>query len=119
MPITGAMCPLSVAAEERELCDLRAKLLVRGRLAQTTATGYAYDWALFGKWCSVALIGLDPRDRYSAHSLRAGFVTAAAEGGAGELLIAEQTGHRSMDVLRGYFRRTNLFRANACSLIGL
>jgi site-specific recombinase XerD len=67
----------------------------------------------------VAIIGLDPRDRFAAHSLRSGFVTAAGEGGAGELLIAAQTGHRSMDVLRRYFRRSDLFRANACNAIEL
>jgi integrase len=67
----------------------------------------------------VAMIGLDPRDRFSAHSLRAGFVTAAGEAGVGDLLIASQTGHRSMNVLRKYFRRSQLFRANACALMGL
>lgn len=56
---------------------------------------------------------------YSGHSLRAGFVTAAGEAGLGELLIASQTGHRNMAVLRRYFRRTELFRANAAAMIGL
>jgi integrase len=68
---------------------------------------------------SVAGIGLDPKDRYSAHSLRAGFVTAAAEGGASEFLVAAQTGHRSFAVLRKYFRRVELFKANACFAIEL
>jgi integrase len=66
----------------------------------------------------LTLIGRDPGD-YGSHSLRAGFVTAAGEAGASELLIAAQTGHRSMWSLRGYFRRTDLFRANACAMIGL
>ena len=63
-------------------------------------------------------IGLDPA-RYSGHSLRSGFITEAAEAGAGELLIASQTGHRSMEILRRYFRRRDLFKANACFAIGL
>lgn len=67
---------------------------------------------------AVALIGLDPT-MYGGHSLRAGFVTAAAESGASELLIASQTGHRSMLVLRQYFRRYDVFRSNACGMIGL
>jgi len=66
----------------------------------------------------VARIGLDPA-KYGGHSLRSGFVTAAGEAGAGELLIAAQTGHRSMEILRQYFRRRNLFRANAYAMIGL
>lgn len=61
----------------------------------------------------VARIGLDPRDRWSSHSMRAGLVTAAAEANCNELVIRAQTGHRS-DALRDYFRRTELFKANAC-----
>jgi site-specific recombinase XerD len=67
---------------------------------------------------AVVRIGLDP-SQYGAHSLRAGFITAAGEAGVSDLLIAAQTGHRSMHVLRKYFRRTNLFKANAATKIGL
>ena len=67
---------------------------------------------------AVARIGLDPHF-YGGHSLRAGFVTSAVEAGVGELLIAAQTGHRSMEILRQYFRRADLFRANACLALGL
>lgn len=67
---------------------------------------------------AVASIGLDPA-RYAGHSLRAGFVTAAGESGASELVIASQTGHRSMQVLRRYFRRQDVWRSNACGMIGL
>jgi integrase len=62
--------------------------------------------------------GIEPAG-YGPHSLRAGFVTEAVEAGAGELLIAAQTGHRSMQVLRRYFRRRDLFKANACGMLGL
>ena len=43
--------------------------------------------------------GIDTK-RLSAHSLRSGFVTAAAAAGASERQIARQTGHRSPVVLR-------------------
>lgn len=66
----------------------------------------------------VGRIGLNPRN-YGAHSLRAGFITAAGEAGLSDLLIAEQTGHRDMDCLRRYLRRTNVFRANACAALDL
>lgn len=66
----------------------------------------------------VGRIGLSPA-LYGAHSLRAGFITEAIEAGASEMLVAAQTGHRSMEVLRTYFRRRDLFKANACSMIGL
>src|SRR5215471_376269 len=66
----------------------------------------------------VAMIGLDPT-LYGAHSLRAGFITAAGEAGVSDLLIAEQSGHRSLNCLREYLRRTNVFRSNACSALDL
>jgi integrase len=66
----------------------------------------------------VAMIGLDPTD-YCGHSLRAGFVTAAGEAGAGDLQIAAQTGHHSPAMVRRYFRRSDVWRGNACAAIGL
>jgi len=57
-------------------------------------------------------VGLDP-DRFSGHSLRAGFVTSGAEAGADALLIAETSRHQSLDVLRTYVRRASLLKAHA------
>lgn len=62
--------------------------------------------------------GLDG-DRFSAHSLRAGFVTTAAANGASERAIAAQTGHRSMEVLRHYVRHATVFTDNAATSLGL
>jgi site-specific recombinase XerD len=67
----------------------------------------------------VELIGLDPRDRWGAHSLRAGFVTAAGEAGANDMLVMKHTGHSTPEMLHRYFRRSRLFRSNVCSMIGL
>jgi integrase len=67
----------------------------------------------------VRMIGLDPTDRYGGHSLRAGFITAAGEAGVGELLIAAQSGHKNLEMVRRYFRRTHLFRSNACATLGM
>jgi site-specific recombinase XerD len=69
---------------------------------------------------SVALIvkryaeraGLDPAV-YSGHSLRSGFLTSAAESGASIFKMVEVSRHRSIDVLRGYVRRADLFREHA------
>lgn len=62
--------------------------------------------------------GLEPA-RVSGHSLRAGFVTAAAQRGASERAIANQTGHRSMLMLRSYIRRANAFEENAATAVAL
>jgi integrase len=59
-----------------------------------------------------AMAGLDPVE-FSGHSLRAGFVTSAAETGASILKIMETTRHKSVDVLAGYVRRVDLFKDHA------
>jgi len=62
--------------------------------------------------------GLDPL-RYAGHSLRAGLATAAAAAGASERSIMNQTGHRSVPMVRKYIRDGQLFRENAASTVGL
>jgi integrase len=54
----------------------------------------------------------------SAHSLRSGFVTAAAHAGQTERQIARQTGHRS-DVLRRYIQTHTAFADNAVMAVEL
>jgi len=63
-------------------------------------------------------VGLDP-DQFGGHSLRAGLATSAAAAGASERTIAQQTGHKSMVILRRYIRDGNLFRDNAAAVVGL
>lgn len=65
-----------------------------------------------------ASAGLDP-DQFSGHSLRAGFATSAAAGGARELDIARQTRHKSLEMLRIYVRRGTAFEDNAAARLGL
>lgn len=56
---------------------------------------------------------------YSGHSLRAGLVTQAAMSGVGERSIQDQSGHRSLVVMRRYIRDGSLFRENAAAKVGL
>ena len=58
---------------------------------------------------SAARLSLD----LSAHSLRSGFVTTAIRQGKTERSIMNQTGHRSVQTLRGYFRREDAIEDNA------
>jgi len=58
-------------------------------------------------------------EEISGHSLRFGFCTTAAANGANERQIANQTGHRSMEVLRGYIRHGTVFTDNAATRLGL
>lgn len=67
---------------------------------------------------AVAAIGLD-RNRYGAHSLRAGMASEALELGVNEVMVARQLGHSSLETTRIYLRSRDLFRGNASSLVGL
>jgi integrase len=62
--------------------------------------------------------GLDPA-RYAGHSLRAGHATSAAIAGASERSIMNQTGHRSVQMVRRYIRDGSLFRENSAGKLGL
>lgn len=58
-------------------------------------------------------------EKFAGHSLRAGLATQAAMNGATERSIQEQTGHKSLLILRRYIRDGNLFRENAAAKTGL
>jgi site-specific recombinase XerD len=57
-------------------------------------------------------IDLDPT-LFSAHSLRAGFLTSAAQSGASVFKMMDVSRHKSMETVRGYVRDTELFRDHA------
>ena len=62
--------------------------------------------------------GLDPA-KFAGHSLRAGHATSAAASGASERSIMNQTGHRSVQMVRRYIREGSLFRENSAGKLGL
>jgi site-specific recombinase XerD len=59
-----------------------------------------------------ARVGLDA-SKFSGHSLRAGFLTSAAASGASIFKMMDQSGHRSVETLRGYVRDAELFKDHA------
>lgn len=56
--------------------------------------------------------GLD-WERYAGHSLRSGFLTSAARNRASIFKMADQSRHKSLDILREYVRTEELFDDNA------
>lgn len=60
-----------------------------------------------------------PTPELSGHSLRAGFVTAAASGGADYPSIMDQTGHESLNTVHGYNRRKDKWKKPASAKLGL
>lgn len=59
-----------------------------------------------------AAAGYDPA-RFAGHSLRAGFLTAAAQAGASVFKMREVSRHKSLQVLADYVRDAELFRNHA------
>lgn len=64
------------------------------------------------------VIPLDP-SAYAGHWLRAEHATSAAIAGASERSIMNQTGHRSLHMMRSYIREGSLFRENSAGKLGL
>lgn len=56
--------------------------------------------------------GLDPA-AFAGHSLRAGFLTSAAEAGADVLRMMEVSRHKRVETMQGYVRRASLFKGHA------
>jgi integrase len=54
---------------------------------------------------------------FSPHSLRAGFITAAANADVPEHLIQKTSRHKSVEVLRSYIRVADAFEENAANFI--
>ncbi len=59
-------------------------------------------------------VGLKAKD-FSGHSLRAGFLTSAAQRGASIFKMMDVSRHKSVETLRGYIRDADLFRDHAGS----
>jgi integrase len=57
-------------------------------------------------------VGLDAK-KFSAHSLRSGFLTSAASNGASIFKMMEVSRHKSIDTLRAYIRDAELFKDHA------
>ena len=85
--------------------------------------GLAVPWALLARTTGAAKarssklyapqrVGLDA-GAYSGHSLRSGFLTSAAKSGASIWKLSEVSRHKSLDTLRGYIRRVDLFKEHA------
>jgi integrase len=62
--------------------------------------------------------GLDP-DEYSAHSLRAGFITQAIRAGKADRRVKEHSGHASWETFNPYVEKVGTFQDSPAEDIGL
>ena len=61
-----------------------------------------------------ARLGFDPAT-FGGHSLRSGLVTTAVKRGVNLMKVCDQTGHKSLEMLRVYSRDAELFAGNAAA----
>jgi site-specific recombinase XerD len=113
-------CPLRVLQSWMELAGITSGPMFRsisrhGRVQPGRLSGV--DVARIVKKLALRA-GLDAA-KYAGHSLRAGHATSAAIAGASERSIMNQTGHRSVQMVRRYIRDGNLFRENSAGKLGL
>jgi integrase len=101
---------VSVFARERTLCRQQGGRFQLGGLSPADVARIVKKLA--------ERAGLDAA-KYAGHSLRAGHATSAAIAGASERSIMNQTGHRSVQMVRRYIRDGSLFRENSAGKLGL
>jgi site-specific recombinase XerD len=63
---------------------------------------------------AAAKLGFDPAT-FGGHSLRSGLVTTAVKRGVNLMKVCDQTGHKSLEMLRIYTRDAELFAGNAAA----
>ncbi len=113
-------CPVRVLQAWLELADITSGPLFRPINCHShvqTARLAGIDVARVVKKLAERA-GLDAA-KYAGHSLRAGHATSAAIAGASERSIMNQTGHRSVQMVRRYIRDGSLFRENSAGKLGL
>jgi len=111
-------CPVTSAQKWIEVSNIKSGPLFRkfskgSKLTENRLTDQTIALLIKGY---LKLAGID-NNNYSAHSLRSGFATSAAESGAEERSIMAMTGHKSTEMVRRYIKEENLFKNNALNKI--
>ncbi|MDF8266460.1 site-specific integrase [Luteipulveratus flavus] len=122
LPRSGnpARCPVVALQHWTQLAGITDGPLLRGVTKANTATTRPLHPESINTLVQKAInrAGLDPTG-YSAHSLRAGFVTYAHLRGANDRAIAHQTRHRSLATVGTYVRIHHAWTDNAATTLGL
>ena len=106
-------CPVRAVGTWLEIAGITSGAVFRSVTRHGRIGGALSDQAVsIVVKCYAAAAGLDPSD-FSGHSLRAGFVTSAAERGARVERIMDHTGHASLAMVRTYTRRVDAFADHA------
>lgn len=117
--LRGSLCPVKALENWPTAASITHGPIFR-RLSRT---GAATKHRLDAGYVSILLkahldrTGIDSAE-YSAHSLRAGLVTAAATAGVPSWKIRQQTGHKTDVIVARYIRDADMWTGNAASVAG-
>ena len=114
-------CPVAAVADWLAAAGFTEGALLRGvRQNGTPYKGRRLTRQTVSRLTKEAAVaaGLDPA-LYSSHSLRAGHVTQANLNGASDHVIADQTRHAQLAMLRVYRRPRSHFKENSADYLGL
>lgn len=107
-------CPIGAVQQWLALLDRdQGPLLVRIRKGERVTQERLSD-----EWGNL-LVQQHLGEPYTAHSLRASFVTIAKANGADDLEVMNQTKHRTTTMIQRYDRRRNIRQHNASVKLGL
>jgi integrase len=97
---------ITESAVFRRIFNKRAQRITDRRLAGRNVASVVKAGA--------AKLGFDP-STFGGHSLRSGLVTTAVKRGVNLMKVCDQTGHKSLEMLRVYSRDAELFAGNAAA----
>lgn len=107
-------CPIGAIQQWLTVLDReQGPLFVRIRKGERVT-----DQRLSDEWVNL-LVQHSIGQHYTAHSLRASFVTIAKANGADDVEVMNQTKHRTTTMIQRYDRRRNIRKHNASGKLGL
>jgi site-specific recombinase XerD len=113
-----SLCPVTALRSWLDVADIHSGVVFRS----IDRWNHVHDHRMLGREVArivkrvANLAGFDVR-QLAGHSLRSGFITQAAEDGLDTWAIAEVSGHKSQDVLRGYIRTAGRSQVKAIKTV--
>jgi site-specific recombinase XerD len=114
----SATCPVVAIEEWLKIGGITKGAVFRGIDHGVIAARLSGDGVAYAVKKAAQRVGIDPA-LVAGHSLRSGFATSAARGGADLAFIMQQTGHKNADVARRYVQAGRLFENPASKAVKL
>jgi integrase len=110
-------CPVRAVKDWLQLLEQHGR--TEGPLFVSFHKGQRLSWRRLSTFSLNEIVQLRLGRQYTAHSLRASFVTIAKLNGADDSEVMNQTKHKTTDMIRRYTRLDNIRQHNAAQKLGL